>query len=174
MHTTTKMLIAAALVSASHSAIAWWGWADDLFGDAGVGFSINFGTQSQARGRYYDYYAPNWTYPDGTGFPTPPSAEWRQTPSQEPPAALRQAVEAQRKLAEQLAANPHTIPRQTATPGRDPTRSIAPVGAQPTDPLSIEHAVLIERGHQDPAVQPAPAAVPAEIGGAEDGRVAGF
>jgi hypothetical protein len=102
MNTIAHRILAAVLASAPLPASAWWGWVENLFGDTSLNVGIDLGAHSQTRGRYYDYYAPNWTYPGGAIHPVSVKADQQQTPP-EPPEALQQAVQAQRKIAERLA-----------------------------------------------------------------------
>ena len=139
MNTISKVLAAATLTAASVSANAWYGYGPydgvgDFFGDGH--FSMNFSAGASARSRAYGYgyNAPYWGYPYYGYAPVlAPAANTEEAQkaieaqqklfaeqqaqavkaAQEMAAqqaeAFRQAVEAQRKVAEQYAANQPVI-----------------------------------------------------------------
>jgi len=140
MNRFSKLALAAALVGASASASAWWGgpfssWGDDFFGDGWGDFSLNVsgGGHGWGRGynRYYDYYGPYWGGygPYGYGAPFAPygfapavpalteeqraaATEQQKAFAEQQAQMLQQAVEAQRKFAEQFAAQQTKLAQQ--------------------------------------------------------------
>lgn len=116
--------MAAALVTVSVSANAWWGggpwnnggWGDDWFGDGAFDFNISARGRGNGWGRYDDYYGPYGSQgyaPYGygpVGYAAPGYAAPAQAMDQdqlkkmqeEQQKAMQQAMEAQRKYAEQF------------------------------------------------------------------------
>lgn len=78
----------AALLGASASTDAWWGWpfggwgpwgngwGDDWFGDGGFDFNLSFSAGGRGWGRGWDYYRPYWGYPYGGYYPYGASPYW--------------------------------------------------------------------------------------------------
>ncbi|MGD8310093.1 MAG: hypothetical protein PVG98_11690 [Chromatiales bacterium] len=135
MNRLTKTAIAAALATASVSASAFWGWGgpggwgDDVFGGGGMDFGFHASGHGSGWSRYADYYAPYWAHPYG-GYPYYGAQPYAPTEEQQAAMAEQQkvlaeqqkafgerqakafqeAVAAQRKLAEEMAANrPETL-----------------------------------------------------------------
>jgi hypothetical protein len=175
MNKMVKVVMAAALASASVSASAWWGWGptgwgDDFVGDAGFNFNVNANARSHGWGRYYDYYAPYWSYPNGGVAPYALSAEQQQALSQQQKAFaeqqvqfLQQAVEAQRKLAEQWAANPSQAPAPFAQAIR-----IQDMERKLIERAAADERRFFERVREDLATQPVPFSAPEDFGSFED------
>jgi len=171
MNKMMTAVAAAALATASVSASAWWGWGpggwdNDVAGDAG----LNADARSQGWGRYYDYYAPYWAYPQGGAAPYALSPEQQKSLSEQQKAFaeqqaqfLKQAVEAQRKLAEQWAANPHP-----AGPVFAPAAPIHEMERQLMERAAADQRELFDRVRKDLAAHPAPFTAPADLGTFED------
>ena len=141
MKKLSKIAMAVALAGASVSASAWWGpfnsWGNDGFGDGWFDFNVSARAHGRGHGwsRYHDYYGPYaygpWAAPYGAYAPaTVPfygmSEEQRSALPEQHKAlaeqqqkALQQAVEAQRKLAEQFAAQQPRQPEQWQAKGLD-------------------------------------------------------
>jgi hypothetical protein len=106
MNMMVNRIMAAVLASTPLPASAWWDWIDHLFSDSALNVSVSMGVHDNHRARYYDYYSPNWTYPDGATYRDRLRAEQPVVPTREPaPETLRRAIQAQRKVAEQWAAD---------------------------------------------------------------------
>jgi Sulphur globule protein len=131
MSKIAQVVVAVVLGGASISANAWWGgpfaeWANDFFSDAGFDFNFSFSVRGSGHdwGRGYDYYGPyGYPYwgayrPMTYGPPGPVlSDEQRKVLQDQQTQALQQAVEAQRRFAEQLA---HQQPRPAVPIGGMP------------------------------------------------------
>jgi len=170
MNKIMTAVAAAALATASVSASAWWGWGpgwgNDVVGDTG----LNAGATSQGSDRYYGYYAPYWAYPYGAFAPYGLSADQHKALSEQRKAVaeqqaeyLKQAVEAQRKLAEQWASNP-----PPAIPVFAPEARIYEMERQLMERAAANEQELFDRARKDLATRPVPLTAPADLASFED------
>jgi hypothetical protein len=140
MSKIAKVVVAVVLGGATASANAWWGgpfseWVNDFFGDAGFNFNFGFSMHGSGHGwgRGYDYYGPYgdpyWSAYRPLAYSPPGpmlSEEQREARERQQNQTLQEAVEAQRRFAEQALRQPP--PRPPVTMGVTPLAEGLSVG----------------------------------------------